>query len=166
MSMVKFIRTYLLAFIFSIIIAGCDQGPLFPEEPRVAFVDIQPRVVKQFQDSIVVTLRFQDGDGDIGLLDSVSDRNNLILIDSRIGSTLTEAQATNFYTLPNLTPDARNPSIQGEITVKLDFTIKTTAEPEEQVRYQIRLRDRSGNYAKPIDGSDEGVYTDFITVIP
>lgn len=146
--------------------SGCDQAPLFPVEPRIEFIDIQPRTVRSLQDSIIITFRFQDGDGDIGLVDSALDLNNLILIDSRIGATLTEAQATNTYTLPNLTPDTKNLSIQGELSVKLDFTIKTTAEPEEQIRYQIRLRDRAGNYAKPLDGSDEGVYTDFITIVP
>ncbi|MEO0474253.1 MAG: hypothetical protein AAF206_31890 [Bacteroidota bacterium] len=139
---------------------ACDQSPVFPLEPQIEFMDIQPRRVEHLKDSIVITFRFQDGDGDLGSLEN--NLENLFLIDSRIGQGLTEEQATNKYTLQNLTPDARKPSIQGEISVVIPLTINLPQQCEESVRYEIQLFDRAGNQATPIGGSQGGenrVYT-------
>lgn len=46
--------------------AACYQAPEFPLEPEISFNDIQFYDTPQ-QDSLVVTLNFQDGDGDLGL---------------------------------------------------------------------------------------------------
>lgn len=146
---------------------SCSIDPVFPAEPQIEYLDIQPRVVKHLQDSIVITFRFQDGDGNLGVEEGEEDFN-LLIIDSRINDAvapLTEAQATTRYTLPNLTPDARNPSIQGDITIKLDFTANKPGQTEEDVRYQIKLIDRDGNEATPINGEENAVYTDYIKVI-
>ena len=99
---------------------------------------VQPRVVRSLQDSIIVTFRFQDGDGNIGVL-SDTEPANVQLIDSRVNTgELTPTQGTNLIRLPNLTPNTKNPSIQGEIRVKLDFTILTGFNVDSQeVRYQI-----------------------------
>ena len=143
---------------------SCDNGPVFPIKPQIEFLDIQPKVVKalDLNQPITVTFRFQDGDGNLGVLDSTE--TNLELIDLRPG--LTADKATNKFSIPNLTPDARKPSIQGEITVQIPFTI--VVEPgvqEEQVRYQIKLWDRDGNLATPInENPDNTIYTDWITV--
>lgn len=143
---------------------SCSIDPVFPEEPMIEYLDIQPRVVRHLQDSIVITFKFQDGDGNLGAEDESEDFN-LVLIDSRINNGLTEAQATNKFTLPNLSPDARNPSIQGEMTVKLDFTANTAGQTDEDFRYQIKLIDRDGNEATPINGGETNIYTDYIKVI-
>lgn len=143
--------------------AACDREPVFPIQPKIEFVDIRPKVVKQLQDSIFVVFRFQDGDGDLGALQDGD--INLHLIDSRINSGLTEAQATTQLSVPNLTPDARNPSIQGEITVKLPFTALQPGFNEQEFRLQIKFWDRAGNLAMPISNNGEsGVYTEYIKV--
>lgn len=151
-----------------LVVGACSNEPVFPIEPRIEFLDIQPKVVRQYQDSIVIRFRFQDGDGDLGALESDSNSApiNLRLIDSRVGNGLTEVQATSTYTIPNLTPNVKNPSIQGEIEVKMDFTIVLPGFEEQEVRYQIKFEDRAGNLATPIeDGLESAVYTDYITVI-
>ncbi|MCB0838191.1 MAG: hypothetical protein KDD99_16070 [Bacteroidetes bacterium] len=150
--------------LIGLVLSACDSSPVFPIEPKVEFIDIQPRTVRHFQDSIVVTIKFQDGDGNVGAL--IDGDINLQLIDERYKlGILTLEQATNGYSLPNLTPDARNPSIQGEISVTIPLTVNTGVNMEEEVRYQIKLWDRAGNLAGPIDGNpDNAVYTDFITV--
>lgn len=159
MRRILFLAVPVLAFLGS-----CSNEPVFPVEPKVEYLDIQPREVTHLQDSILVTFRFQDGDGNIGG-DEAGQDFHLLLIDSRINNGLSEAQATTQFVLPNLTPDTRNPSIQGEMTVKLDFTANLPGRTSEQVRYQIKLIDRDGNVAKPInEGGDNIVWTDFITV--
>lgn len=151
-------------------VGACDNGPVFPSEPKVAYLDIQPREVVQLQDSILITFQFQDGDGDLGIIDLDNASNvesNLILVDSRFGEgRITQQQAENFYNLPSLTPEARNPSIQGEITVKLSPTvIIPPGINSDSVRFQIKLFDRAGNLATPLDGSEQAVYTDYIRIV-
>lgn len=154
---------WLLLLLLIGMMGGCTSEPVFPVQPRIAFVDIQPRIVREYQDSILVTFRFQDGDGNLGALEP--GEINLHLIDSRINSGLTEAQATNAFSVPNLTPQTRNPSIQGEVTVKLNFTVLLPGQTEQEIRYQIKFWDRNGNLATPIeDGTEPTVYTDFITI--
>ncbi len=154
-----------ILFALPLFLASCSSEPVFPIEPKIEYLDIQPRTARHLQDSIVITFRFQDGDGNVGALENATDFN-LLIIDSRINNGLTEAQATSRYTLPNLMPDARNPSIQGDISVKLDFTANLPGRVEEDIRYQIKLIDRDGNVAGPIDGeTDNSVFTDYIKVV-
>jgi len=128
-------------------------------------LDISPKIVKSRKDSIVVRFRFEDGDGDIGVLPEDDPSTiNLRLIDSRSNNPNSPIEYT--YRLPNLTQDTRNPSIQGEVTVKVDFTnVLSPFAQSEEFRYQIVFIDRAGNTAKPINGNDEAVYTDFIEVV-
>lgn len=153
---------YLLLALFTL--GACSNEPVFPVEPKIEYVDIQPREVRHLQDSILITFRFQDGDGNLGALEG-QENFNLLLIDSRISQGGDPSRFTNQFTLPNLTPDVSNPSIQGDITVKLDFTANLPGQTEETIRYQIQLIDRDGNVAEPIDDSDDNaVWTDWITI--
>lgn len=149
-----------------ILLGACNTEPVFPLEPKIEFLDIQPKVVRSLQDSILITFRFQDGDGNIGILDD-ADPANLFLVDSRLQTgDLDSIQATNVIRLPDLSSNNKKPEIQGEMTVALDFTVLTSFFVDSQeVRYQIKLYDREGNLAQPISGSDGAVYTDYITVV-
>jgi len=151
-------------FLFSLI--SCNSEPVFPVEPQIEFLDIYPKRVKSLdqEQPIQITFRFQDGDGNLGALDSTE--INLEIIDSRINSSLTPEKAISKYSIPNLTPAARKPSIQGEITVTIPFTIVVNPNvQEEDIRFQIKMWDREGNLATPITSNpDNSIYTDFITV--
>ncbi|MEM7367423.1 MAG: hypothetical protein AAF587_02410 [Bacteroidota bacterium] len=158
LSILTFVPLLLLA------VVSCSNDPVFPLEPRIEFLDIHPKVVTQYQDSIIIRFRFQDGDGDLGAIEEGD--INLRLIDSRVGNGLTETQATLAYSIPNLTPDVKNPSIQGEIKIKVDFTIVLPGFTEQEIRYQIKFEDRAGNLATPIEeGVESAVYTDYITIV-
>lgn len=152
----------------AILFAGCNREPLFPLEPRIEVMSISPGSVKNLRDSIIVQFRFEDGDGNIGVLPEDDPSTvNLILIDSRINDFPTQDSSKFIYTyrIPNLTQDTRNPSIQGDVRIKIDFTtIFSVFSPTEQVRYQIKFYDRAGNLAKPINGDGEAVFTDYIEV--
>ena len=141
--------------LFLVALYACNNDPVFSVVPAIEFVDIQPRVVRQFTDSMVITVRFTDGDGDLG--DQGAEKN-MVIVDQR--STLTPEQATIEYTVPNLTPDARNPSIQGLIYIEVAPTAITPGRnvPSEQTHFSIRLFDRAGH-------ASNVVLTDEITIL-
>jgi hypothetical protein len=148
-------------------LSSCDDSPVFPSQPKVGYIDITPREVQE-GDSVLVTFRFQDGDGDLG--SSSNEDGNLVLFDSRaIEGRVPLNLGENAYSLPSLTPDAKNPSIQGELTVMLSFMVRlpdVPANEPDSVRFQIILTDRAGNVATPIEGNDERIWTDYVYIYP
>lgn len=56
---------------FSILLGSCFETPDFPDTPQIGYVDIAyfkvPKPFAERKDSLVLTINFQDGDGDIGL---------------------------------------------------------------------------------------------------
>lgn len=129
---------YILPFI---LLASCNDEPPFSVEPFIKNAVVQPKVAKQFVDPIIISFRFQDGDGDVGDGDDVL--NNLYLKDNR--SWLTPEQAIIAYDLPNLTPDTKNPAIQGTITIEVPPTAVRPGLDEETTTFDIYIVDRSDN---------------------
>ncbi|MEZ4687466.1 MAG: hypothetical protein R3B47_15790 [Bacteroidia bacterium] len=83
---------------------------MFPVEPELEFLSIGPAEVQELKDSMVITLRFRDGDGDIRNQDSVQeDFANLEVVDLR--PTLVDSVAKIFYKFPEYTTNTCNPSI-------------------------------------------------------
>lgn len=60
------IRHYLpILALFTLI--GCFEEPEYANEPAIEFVSIRARTINSVEDSIAITISFQDGDGDLGL---------------------------------------------------------------------------------------------------
>ena len=62
-----------LVILSLLILAGCEEPPRLPPEPRISFnaldYSIDPAT---FRDTIVLTINFEDGDGDLGLGESAA----------------------------------------------------------------------------------------------
>ncbi len=129
------------------LLIACDDSPVFPLEPEIFFVGISPEQATQYTaDEIQLTIRYQDGDGDLGY--EGSERiNNLYITDTR-SFFATNPSRTAAYSIPSLTPDTRRPSIQGEITISI---MTPPAEPNaELLVYEVYLVDRAGNMSNVI----------------
>ncbi len=65
MNVLKRISTFLL---FSIVLGACSDSPSFPNTPHIEFVSLTYVEGKSafISDSLNLTIRFQDGDGDLG----------------------------------------------------------------------------------------------------
>jgi hypothetical protein len=174
-------------------ITGCKRDPLFPNEPYIEFVRIEPTEVHEASGITLtnpprIVIRFRDGDGDLG--SSNSQQFNFFLEDSRterlplLDSTVVGYDSTHvpprpvyaydtLYTgliktsMPDLTPEARNPSIQGELvyTFTTGLNRLPTADPfnplppRDTVRFRIYMVDRAGNRSNTIE-------TDYFVVLP
>ncbi|MEM8897008.1 MAG: hypothetical protein AAGC85_02850 [Bacteroidota bacterium] len=140
-----------LAGIFSV---SCNNDPGFPAEPSLEFLSLTPDTVQDQRDSMVLRLRFTDGDGNLG-----SDDNgvfNLVVVDRRLYADefpLTEEQATLNYTLPDLTPDTKNPAIQGIINVEIAPTairLALQGASQDVTTFDVFITDRDDNVSNTI----------------
>lgn len=170
-------------------LSGCkDDELLFPVEPQLEFISVEPTVVREaqsFEDSIplVIKVRYTDGDGDLGTEDPQPNQFNFVMEDQREGLPLTDVVIRNDtldngdivqvadtvvlydgklqYVLPDLTPDARKPSIQGEIRLTINAGLRRLdpTASEDSVRFKIYVFDRAGNKSNEI-------LTDYIRILP
>jgi len=143
--MSKRICIFLLPLCFFL---SCDDSLVFPIEPEIEFVDIQPREIRQFTDPLTITFRFTDGDGDLGDDGNDESDENLIVVDNR--THFPDSLRTIAFTLPNLTPDTRRPSIQGTVTITYPPTALTPGDTMEMIDYTIYVYDRAGHKSNEI----------------
>jgi hypothetical protein len=135
-------------------LSGCETDPVFPLEPNISFVSITPSTATQFTaDEIKVTIHYEDGDGDLGY--NGDPVNNLFLTDLRLAFAGNPGRV-NSFSFESLSPNTKNPSIQGDITITL--TTPPYEPSEEALVFEIYLIDRAGNESNRIT-------TDGITIL-
>lgn len=149
---------YSLCALALIILSACSEPPAYPDEPIIEFVSLskmsmQQSFVSTF-DSILVTLSFTDGDGDIGseLGDSSS---SVLYIDKR------QDELQPPRVIPTVGDVGVGKGISGEIFVILptscciNVAANTTCERSpgttDEVVYEMWVVDRAGNESNRID---------------
>ena len=117
--------------------------------PLIKLLSVSSKQLKQFKDSLVITIEYTDGDGDIG--ETNPDVNDLEIKDQRLSR-------ADYYFVKPLTPPDANIKVKGTIAVQLKNTFLLGTADSEITIYEIRLRDRAGNWSNTIK-------TDVITII-
>lgn len=107
-----------------------------PPQPYIEFVDIFPKEVKQNTDEILITIKYRDGDGDLG--DNNPDVKNVYVKDLRNDL---------FYTfrLKQLAPDDAGIAITGKININMGSTIMVSNADQEYANFGLFVIDRAGN---------------------
>ncbi|MCO6485669.1 MAG: hypothetical protein J5I41_07815 [Saprospiraceae bacterium] len=140
----------------SIVLAGCLRPPEYPVEPVIEFRQLSRDWMSQDQfntDSLLITIHFTDGDGDIGTEEGTFD---LFITDTR----------DNFmppaYRLPKVPEQGTGNGISGEISFVLfttccffpdgqdPCTVNPTY-PTDTISYLIYIRDRAGHTSNVIE---------------
>lgn len=105
--------------------------------PSISLVSIAPSLVKEFSDSLVIEIAYEDGDGDLGGVHP--DSTNLFVTDSRIGIVYA-------FRIQELVPGGATVPIKGTFRIVLNglFRVNDTA-PKETVSFEIVARDKAGN---------------------
>lgn len=109
--------------------------------PVISFVSIQPKVVKEFKDSVIIRIRYQDPDGDLGSIDP--DLHLLSIQDLRL-------QKSDGYHVTLLAPKDSKISIEGELDIYLKNTFLLGTGDEEPTSYELIMTDRAGNKSNPL----------------
>lgn len=151
-----------LIIITLILTSGCEPVQLFPNEPAIRFVSLSPARIEEGE-AFELIFHYQDGDGDLGYNNSERPDTvpyDVFVKDNRANLPPPGSDYTGFpLTLPNLTPQSRNRSIQGDIKVKLEGVyLVSRTDTAETFDFSITLQDRAGNKSNVVK-------TDKITIV-
>lgn len=159
----------------AILSAGCVDVPDYSNTPYIEFNSIEKvsfvdtAFSQGLLDSVIVTVDFQDGDGDMGV-DSIarkdiitySDWGNYKMTAYRVRSNGTEEE----YPLPDnrrlfypiLKPDGKNGPIKGRLSFSQNFIFTRGFSEIGYIKFKISLRDRNMNVSNEIWTDTVGVW--------
>lgn len=167
MRFLKIIAVFLFSATF---LGGCFSVPEFADSPEIEFAGIQSilRVDERtggYKDSIVISVKFRDGDGDLGydqwevdsLIKNGIPENNFFVkrFNKRNGKYVPFVHPNpNFLVLLDgrfhrLSGDKPGP-IEGVIHHFIDEYHGTYPYAKDTVKYEIYIRDRAGNISNTI----------------
>ena len=113
--------------------------------PVIEFESISTTDVVEYQDTIIFTIFYQDGNGDIGSLDP--DAFTIELIDNRDTANL----IFNYHLSPRA-PAGAEISIQGTLDVVLNHSIiLDDNNASEETTFSLRIKDEAGNWSNKVD---------------
>ena len=143
--MKNFVKKILAGMFFFLFLQGCkkDESEYGPK-PEIEFVSISPGTVKAFSDSVVITIKYTDGDGDLG--ENVSGVENAFVTDTR-------TSLTYGLRIRQLAPDNANIIIQGNIDLILPALGHSGGSGSESAAFQVYVKDRAGNQSNVVSTS-------------
>ncbi len=141
---------------------GCAQPPDYPIEPVIEYSSMSSNIARQnilngpAGDTILATITFTDGDGDIG---NENDETTIVITDLRDNTPEESA-----IKLPKVPEPGANNGISGEIIFRLlptcclyppEFeqvlcTPSTSSFKVDTLRYEVYIIDRAGNESNKI----------------
>jgi len=136
-------RMAVIACMSFLVVTSCKKKTQFVYDivPEIRLISAAPVTIKQFQDSVVVTIEYQDGDGDIGF--EHPDSMSLSVQDSRLTQ-------PDWYFVQPIGPPGHELSIEGTLTFKLNGTYLLGSGGTEKIVYYIKLKDRANNWSNEI----------------
>jgi hypothetical protein len=160
------VSAFLISSLISLL-SGCYKEPTFDVVPAIEFADIRKETVLdaidgQKKDSVILTIKFQDGDGDIGF-DSKKDADaiNAAAIkgdfhfvvktfQQRRGRVIPREDFNFSGFPPRLKNDGKIGPIEGKLDYSMDFPFSFTAK-RDSLKFQVFIKDRAGNISNTVE---------------
>ncbi len=128
-------------------LVACFNPDSYPPEPAIVGISLDKTSIENLIGSFVITIQFQDGDGNLGTTEQ-SPEANVFVIDQRDGF------VTN-YSFSDLSGGGEQ-AVSGTIDIiitseccrvlsGIPCTPQADYPPTDTVRYEIVLKDRAGN---------------------
>ncbi len=130
-----------LFFLVSVLFFSCKKADEISVVPEIEFISVTPQNVHEFTDSLVFTIKYKDGDGDLG--ENNPDAENLFLTDSR-------NNVIYKFRIPQLAPYNSKIIIEGNLNVTLVNTAIIDGSSSQTFAYSIYVKDRAGNQSNTI----------------
>jgi hypothetical protein len=111
-----------------------------PEDdiPQISIVEVKPATVQQFKDSIIITISYTDGNGDLG--DYNPDGKTLKIQDARL-------KDPDYYHIAPLAPAGAEIRIDGTLKIKISSLFILGSGEKENTTLALSIRDRAGNWS-------------------
>ena len=139
-----FNRYFLSALLVVFVSCKKEDKKEYDSTPRIEFLSLSPSTVLQNKDSITFTIRYTDGDGDLG--ENSPDAKNLFLTDNRI-------QIPYSYRVEQLAPSGATIPIQGTLNVVLKNISLTDSSNQQTTTFSIYVVDRAGHKSNEVTSS-------------
>lgn len=170
--MIKFIKitSLFVGLAALVMLSSCLKPVSYPDEP-----ELQSVTYEKMGDSLLISIEFTDGDGDVGLdaNDTISPFNqnsfyhyNLYIEyyemmdgewvkgrDDPSGNNFPTGDTINFqYRIANLTPIGQNKTLKGTINVTLaPLYYNFISNHNDSIKFRISLIDRALNFSNYIE---------------
>lgn len=117
---------------------SCNKDKIeFDSTPSIEVTAISPGSVQEFTQPVTVTIKYKDGDGDLG--ENSSGVKNCFVTDNRIG-------ITSSFRIQQLGPDGSNIPITGSLNIDLGGQgITDTSLTSQNVSFSVYVVDRAGH---------------------
>lgn len=146
------------------VLQSCYKEPEFDAVPEISFQSIRREIrVDQFtganKDSVIISLGFRDGDGDLGLNESEKalaearlNYNYVVRVFRRRNGQFTEFTPFLPYSgyFPRLRNDNRIGPIEGVLDYSIDFPHPFTPR-NDSLKFEIQIQDRTGNFSNIVE---------------
>jgi len=118
-----------------------DDSPSLDVVPKIELLGISSDTIVQFEDVLIISIQYSDGDGDIGFEDP--DINSIFIRDARL------VDYDGFYIGPVAPPDQQIP-ITGTLNIEFPALFLFGNGPSENTRFYVYLVDRAGNESNEV----------------
>ncbi len=148
----------------SVSLVSCFKEPEFSLTPSIEFDNYTSDIrldafLGATKDSVVVTVRFQDGDGDLGLdeeskreAQKTDDFNYLVRPFRKVNGTFQSfvpgVPFSGYF--PQLKLDEKPGPIEGTLGYTIEF-IHAFTPKRDTVKFEIQIKDRAGNLSNTVE---------------
>jgi hypothetical protein len=158
-------KVLLFFVLLTFLATSCYKEPNFSLTPEIAFNDITKDIrLDQFtgakKDSIIITVDFKDGDGDLGFNSEEiggevdqTDYNYVVKPLRKIKGIFAPFQTFETYSgfYPRLKMDDKIGPIQGKLSYRIEVLTAFWPIKRDTVKFEIYIKDRAGNQSNIIE---------------
>jgi hypothetical protein len=144
----KFYLLIIIAASFFAFSCKKKEGLTISEAPSIELISINKTEVTEFVDSLVFTISYRDGDGNLGT--ESPDSTVIELRDNRDAENLVFG-----YHLSPRSPNGSSLIVQGQLQIVLkNIIILNSANNSETTSFSIRIKDRAQNWSNTVESVD------------
>jgi len=144
----KFYLLIIIASLFFAISCKKKDGLTISEAPSIELISVNKTEVTEFVDSLVFTISYRDGDGNLGT--ESPDSTVIELRDNRDAENLVFG-----YHLSPRSPNGSSLIVQGQLQIVLkNIIILNSANNSETTSFSIRIKDRAQNWSNTVESVD------------
>jgi hypothetical protein len=148
--MIKRISHTVSALVCIAMLLGCKKDEV-SEPPIISLESFSDYSVVEYDNTIEVTINYEDHQGDIGTTDP--DEHSLFVADERFVE-------LDGYHIDPLTPDQQSLHVQGSLRVLLRPLFIMGNDSTETTRLTFELRDRAGNVSNRVMSEEITIIND------